>query len=126
MKKTFKKVIASVMAVTTMAVSALSMNANAYWVTKRIDNSNNQTIGEAYLAVSTTSVYATTSRYSSNHSMSVYINYAYGNHDVSRDKGGYSNPNKIFVQWWGTNFTKAKSTHTVNGYSVPIIMGSES
>lgn len=123
MKKAFKKVIASVCAVTTIAVSAIGMNANAYWSTKTIYNSSNTAIGEAYLSVSSSSIYASTTRYSGAYYMSLYIDYAYGNHDTSRDSFGYSNSgNTMYIQWWGSNFTQARSVSTVNGYSQSIVM----
>lgn len=127
MKKSLKKVIASVMAVTTMAVSSIGMNANAYWATRTIYNNYNTAIGEMYLSVSSTSVYASVTRYASSYGMSMYIDYAYGNHNTSLDDFGYSNEgNTQYIQWWGSNFTKARSVGAVDGYSKDIVMNAGS
>lgn len=123
MKSTFKKVMVSVMAATTMVVSSISMNANAYWDTETINNNNNTAIGETYLSVSSTDVYASVTRYSSSYGMSLYIDYAYGNHDTSLDDFGYSNHgNTMYIRWQGSNFTKARSVGTVKGFSKYIVM----
>lgn len=123
MKNTFKKVIASVMAVTTMAVSSIGMNANAYWATRTIYNNNNTALGEMYLSVSSTSVYTSVTRYSGSYYMDLYIDYAYGNHNTSMDDFGFSNNgNTMYIQWWGSNFTKARTVGSVNEFSEEIVM----
>jgi len=123
MKKMFKKAMASVVATVTLAVGMTAMSSSAYWTTKTIYNSNNTAMGEGYLSVSSSSIYASTTQYSPNCNIWVYIDYAYGNHNTSQDNFGSSNGgNTCFVQWFGSNFTQARSIHTVNGYSTAIVM----
>ena len=123
MKKSFKRVIATIMSVTTIAASVVGMNAQAatkYWTTQTIYDSSFVAVGEAYNGVSSTSVYLSTTRYSPYYSFDVALDYINGN--VTSYSGGFDGTNRKYIQYIGTNIKSAKSIHTVNGYVKEITM----
>jgi len=114
MKKSLKKIMASALAVATMAVSVVGMNANAYW------HSINVGEGTGYLSVDSSSVYATTTKPSHISVMSVDIIYCYGS--ISLVTSGNISANKCYIRYTGSNITQAESKHVVGSATDYIVM----
>ena len=122
MKKFLKKAMASAVAGVTLAVGMTAMSSSAYSTTKTIYNSAGSAVGKGYCSVSSTSAYATTTRYNVNHYMTVSIDSITGNHYVNGDESGYSSNYECYKRCYGSNLSEARSSHVVNGYSTSIVM----
>jgi hypothetical protein len=114
MKKAFKKVVASVVAVSSIITGVSSISANAYWTTKTIYNGT-VAVGTAYCSVSSTSIYATTSTSYSGVERSVSIIRI---NDVNQDPWitVSSRNSTAVVNIIGSSIYEAKTRHVVSGY----------
>ncbi|WP_419021344.1 hypothetical protein [Holdemanella sp.] len=123
MKKTLKKAMASVVAGVTLAVGMTAMSSNAYWTTKTVyDYSTGTNVGEGYLSVTSTTVYATTTRYNSNYFFNTLIDSITGSHYLGQDETGYINYNKCYKRCHGSGITQARSSHYVGESCESIVM----
>ncbi len=104
MKNTFKKAMASVMAVTTMAVSAVNINTSAYWTTKSFGVN-----GEAYNYTDSGTVYGTTNTGISNGYRRVDITHVNGIPIIGYYN--WSTSAKVSVRYNGSNITSGRTEH---------------
>ena len=123
MKKFLKKAMASAVAGVTLTVGMTAMSSSAYWTTKSVyDYSAGTNVGEGYLSVTSTTVYATTTRYNSNYFFNTLIDSITGSHYLGQDESGYVNYNKDYKRCHGSGITQARSSHYVGESSVSIVM----
>ena len=107
MRKTLKKVVVSVMAITTLAVGVTGMNASAYWGRQSF-----ATDAEAYLSVSSTSVYGYTK---SVDVRELYVHlYNMGSYTSGSPSGYNPYTTKVTAQVFGNGFTFSNSEHSAD------------
>lgn len=111
MKNTLKKVMASVMAVASLAVSITGMSANAYWADRTFSD-NSDYIVTGYLSVSTSELYAYTS--SGRNSYKTVNIYNFDN--AGTNVGNALTTKKVSKTKTGGSYTNATSSHSSAGY----------
>ncbi len=101
------------MAISTLVVSTVGVNTNAYWATVSFAND----YATAYNATSYNSVYAYTDSSVSNTTRTVYI--ANVNYNVNPLRSPYfksSTNGRVVANYTGSGFNTSKTDHSLAGY----------
>ena len=111
MKKTFKKVMASAMAVASLAMGITGISANAYWASRTFSDNSDYTV-TGYLSVATSELYAYTS--SGRNSYKTVNIYNFDN--AGNTAYNAQTTTKVSKSKTGGSYSKASSSHSSAGY----------
>lgn len=111
MKNALKKVMASVMAVASLAVGMTSISANAYWADRYFSDNTDDPV-RGYLSVYTSELYASTSSETITYKTVNIYNFD----NAGTNVGNALTTKKVSKTKTGGSYTKATSSHSSAGY----------